>query len=75
MHSKTSGLCPERPKPWNYERLGYNLFWQHFDGTTKRFNDNTKIIVVEGPPGNDYHATSSSCKKTSGFATTKLNSS
>jgi len=51
MHSKTSGLCPERSKPWNYERLGYNLFWQHFDGTTKRFNDNTKIIVVEGPPG------------------------
>ncbi len=21
------------------------------EGTTKRFNDNTKVIVVEGPPG------------------------
>jgi NADH dehydrogenase (ubiquinone) 1 alpha subcomplex subunit 10 len=51
IYSRTSGQLEERPKPWDYKRWGYNHFLQIAEGTTKRFNDNTKVIVVEGPPG------------------------
>ena len=37
-------------RPWDYKRLGYSYLWSLLDGTTKRFKDNSKMIVVEGPP-------------------------
>lgn len=51
IYSKTSGQMEERLKPWDYKRWGYGYALQITEGTTKRFNDNTKVIVVEGPPG------------------------
>ena len=54
IYSKSSGQLEERRKPWDYKKYGYNYFFQMTEGTTKRFNDNTKIIVVEGPPGKNY---------------------
>lgn len=51
VYSKTSGMLEERPKPWNYTKYGYNYLSAQFDRTTKRFNDNSKLIIVEGPPG------------------------
>ena len=51
MHSKTSGNLPQRAKPWNYKRWGFEYIHALVDGTTKRFNENSKLVVVEGPPG------------------------
>ena len=50
MVSKTSGNLPKRAKPWDYKRWGFE--WHHclIDGTTKRFNENSKMVVIEGPP-------------------------
>lgn len=51
IYGKTmSGELEERPPPWNYKRFGFNYWHSLIDGTTKRFNDNTKVIVVDGPP-------------------------
>jgi len=51
IYSKTSGQLEQRMKPWPYRTLGYNYWYSLIDGTTKRFNDNSKVIVIEGPPG------------------------
>jgi len=51
IYGKTmAGELEERPPPWNWKRYGFNYWHMLIDGTTKRFNDNTKIIVVDGPP-------------------------
>ena len=50
MHSKTSGNLPQKSKPWDYKRWGFEYINALFDGTTKRFNENSKVVVVEGPP-------------------------
>jgi len=50
IYSKTSGQLEPRLKPWNYKQYGFNYFFHLMDGTTKRFNANSKMIVVEGPP-------------------------
>ncbi|KAL3831260.1 hypothetical protein ACJMK2_023034 [Sinanodonta woodiana] len=41
----------QRKKPWPYEKWGYSFWTQYIDDTRKRFNDNTKVIVVEGNIG------------------------
>lgn len=51
IYSKTSGMLEPRLKPWPYETIGFSFKQSLIDGTTKRFNDNSKVIVVEGPPG------------------------
>ncbi|KAB0800128.1 hypothetical protein PPYR_08008 [Photinus pyralis] len=38
-----------KPKPWPYKTKGYNIFNSLYDKTTSRFDENSKIIVVEGP--------------------------
>jgi len=38
-----------KPKPYPYKDKGYGFLNAVFDKTTKRFDENTKIIVVEGP--------------------------
>ncbi|KAF5296952.1 hypothetical protein FQR65_LT10104 [Abscondita terminalis] len=39
----------KKPKPWPYKTKRYNFFRSLFDKTTKRLDENSKIIVVEGP--------------------------
>uniref|UniRef100_A0A6M2DIG7 NADH dehydrogenase [ubiquinone] 1 alpha subcomplex subunit 10, mitochondrial n=1 Tax=Xenopsylla cheopis TaxID=163159 RepID=A0A6M2DIG7_XENCH len=39
----------ERLPPYDYKKKGYSFFRALFDHTTKRFNDNSKLITVEGP--------------------------
>jgi len=51
IYSKTSGNIEPRLRPWPYKELGFGYLMSLIDGTTKRFNDNSKVIVVEGPPG------------------------
>ncbi|KAK3587843.1 hypothetical protein CHS0354_019712 [Potamilus streckersoni] len=41
----------QRMKPWPYEKWGYGFLTQFIDDTRKRFNDNTKVILVEGNIG------------------------
>lgn len=50
IYSKTSGMLEPRLKPWPYETLGFGYLYHLIDGTTKRFNANTKMVVVDGPP-------------------------
>jgi len=50
IYSKTSGNVEPRLKPWDYQRLGFNYWYHLIDGTTKRFNYNSKMVVVDGPP-------------------------
>ncbi|XP_072391743.1 NADH dehydrogenase [ubiquinone] 1 alpha subcomplex subunit 10, mitochondrial [Diabrotica undecimpunctata] len=39
-----------KPAPWPYQEKGFNLFHYLYDKTTARLDENSKIIVVEGPP-------------------------
>jgi len=38
----------EKPKPFPYETKKYNWFWSLVDDTLKRFDENSKVIVIEG---------------------------
>ena len=38
-----------RPKPFDYKNKRYGLFYECFDNTFSRFDENSKIVVVEGP--------------------------
>lgn len=38
---------------FGFLQYGYDYLSAQIDGTTKRFNDNSKLIIVEGPPGNN----------------------
>ncbi|CAL8095267.1 unnamed protein product [Orchesella dallaii] len=46
--SRTEPLV--KPKPWPYRERGYNNIHACFDGTKKRLGENSKVVVVEGPP-------------------------
>lgn len=39
----------KKPAPWPYKEKPYRIYNRLFDKTTARFDENTKIIVVEGP--------------------------
>lgn len=39
----------QRPPPFPYKEQKYNRFYQVFDRTVDRFNENTKVLVVDGP--------------------------
>uniref|UniRef100_J3JVZ9 NADH dehydrogenase [ubiquinone] 1 alpha subcomplex subunit 10, mitochondrial n=1 Tax=Dendroctonus ponderosae TaxID=77166 RepID=J3JVZ9_DENPD len=40
---------PPKPKPWPYNEKPYTNLQYFFDKTTPRFDENTKLIIVEGP--------------------------
>uniref|UniRef100_A0A4Y7N334 NADH dehydrogenase [ubiquinone] 1 alpha subcomplex subunit 10, mitochondrial n=1 Tax=Daphnia similis TaxID=35528 RepID=A0A4Y7N334_9CRUS len=45
------GLPPvNKPPPFPYKEKRYNFFRALFDPTTSRLDENSKLIVVEGPP-------------------------
>lgn len=46
---KTETTRPPKPKPWPYTDKSYSFLNSLYDRTTSRFDENTKIIVVEGP--------------------------
>ena len=52
-HLTTTHGEPAKRKhsPWPYEKRPYNSFYQFFDHTRKRFDDNSKIILIEGNVG------------------------
>nr|CAG4651801.1 EOG090X05NZ [Triops cancriformis] len=39
-----------KPAPYPYKEKKYGLWQMYFDSTTARFDANSKLIVVEGPP-------------------------
>nr|CAG4638432.1 EOG090X05NZ [Cyclestheria hislopi] len=41
---------PPKPAPFPYKEKKYTLLRSMFDYTTSRFDENSKLIVVEGPP-------------------------
>ncbi|XP_063699297.1 NADH dehydrogenase [ubiquinone] 1 alpha subcomplex subunit 10, mitochondrial [Culicoides brevitarsis] len=43
------GKTADRPKPWDYKNKGYNVIHSIFDKTRWRWDENSKIIVVDGP--------------------------
>jgi NADH dehydrogenase (ubiquinone) 1 alpha subcomplex subunit 10 len=45
-----TGDPPPKPEPWPYLEKGYSNWTFWIDKTLKRFDDNTKLITVEGPP-------------------------
>lgn len=52
VHKSCLNLNPETtPPPWDYKKNGYNHFNIMYDWTKKRFNQNTKLITVEGNIG------------------------
>lgn len=40
---------PQKPAPFDYVNKDYTWLRSLFDRTTHRFDDNTKVVVVEGP--------------------------
>ncbi|KAG7212491.1 hypothetical protein KM043_012803 [Ampulex compressa] len=41
---------PYRPPPFPYKTKKYNFYQQLFDPMMDRFDDNSKLIIVDGPP-------------------------
>lgn len=39
----------QRPKPWPYKTKNYNVLHSIYDKTTWRFDENSKIVVIDGP--------------------------
>ena len=39
-----------KPAPFYYTEKRYNLLRAFFDDTLSRFDDNTKLVVIDGPP-------------------------
>jgi len=46
----------KRPAPFPYWEKDYTLWRSLFDDTTQRFDENTKIIVIDGPPTGNKEA-------------------
>lgn len=47
----TIGLEVKKPAPFPYKEKNYTFLDSLLDHTTKRFDENTKLIVLEGPVG------------------------
>ncbi|RZF49205.1 hypothetical protein LSTR_LSTR016095, partial [Laodelphax striatellus] len=48
IHSRDSDY--KRPPPYPYKTKTYPVWRRLFESTSDRFDENTKIIVVDGPP-------------------------
>ena len=42
---------PDKPKPWPYETEKFTAWDQLFEDTQDRFDENTRVVVVEGNVG------------------------
>lgn len=47
--SLRTGARLDKPKPWPYQTKKYGLLQAMYDKTTKRLDENSKLICVEGP--------------------------
>lgn len=47
----TLGPRPKKPAPFPYKEKDYTLLRSLFDKTSSRFDENTKLIILEGPVG------------------------
>lgn len=47
--SKANMEGRQRPAPFPYKEKKYNFWYQAFDRTVDRFDENTKVLVVDGP--------------------------
>jgi len=45
------GPKPQKPAPFPYKEKDYTMLRSLFDKTTSRFDENSKLIVLEGPVG------------------------
>lgn len=50
-HKEKRLHLPPRPAPFPYWKKKYRWYHEFYDWTLSRFDDNTKMIVVEGPVG------------------------
>jgi len=41
-------LPPNECPPWPYRERGYGFLYRMWDFTMKRFNENTRLVCVEG---------------------------
>jgi NADH dehydrogenase (ubiquinone) 1 alpha subcomplex subunit 10 len=48
---KSLGVVSKKPAPFPYLEKDYTLLTSMFDKTTSRFDENTKLIVLDGPIG------------------------
>lgn len=39
----------ERPPPFNYREKSYNMFYWYYDYNVERLDENSRIVVVDGP--------------------------
>ena len=46
--TSSHGKPVQRPKAWPYKTRPYNMWYQFIDHTRKRFDDNSKVIVIDG---------------------------
>lgn len=45
------GPKPAKPAPFPYKEKDYTFLRSLFDITTSRFDDNTRLIILDGPVG------------------------
>lgn len=55
MMTKRFRVKRPKPAPFPYKEREFNLFWGQFDKTYSRFDENTKLIVIEGPVASGKH--------------------
>ena len=41
----------KKPAPWPYETKKYTFLKSYYEGTVKRFDENTKVVIVDGNIG------------------------
>lgn len=58
---------PPNAPPWPYKEKGYRWYHHYIDRTTKRFDENTKLICVEGNIGSGTHKFAKELAEVLGF--------
>ena len=51
IKSRHTRITPDKPAPWPYRDYGFSKIAMIYDGTLKRIDENSRIIVVEGNIG------------------------
>lgn len=51
IKSKHTRISPDKPTPWPYRDYGFSKIAMIYDGTLKRIDENSRIIIIEGNIG------------------------